>query len=179
MLTRPQRLQFDGEPAWSSNGAFVAFVRGPAPTAGRHVFVVRRDGTGLRRVTQPRSELPAYEGPAWLRDGRTVLFARRSGDLDDDLFVAPPQGGAARRLTDNTVRDWDPAWSPDGSRIAFVRTLESGPFGRRDQNPELFVMRADGTGVTRLTRYRHEDVAPAWSPTGAGSPSCGGTPAPD
>jgi dipeptidyl aminopeptidase/acylaminoacyl peptidase len=39
--------------------------------------------------------------------------------------------------------------------------------GRRDQNAELFVMRADGTGVHRLTRYRQEDVEPTWSPDGS------------
>jgi Tol biopolymer transport system component len=167
VLTRPQPLEFDDQPAWSPDGTSVAFVRGRAPTDGQHVFVVRRDGTGLRRLTQPRSALPAYEGPVWLRDGQTVLFARRSADLDDDLFVVDSGRGGARRLTDNTVRDSDPAWSPDGSRIAFVRTLEYGPVGRRDQNLELFVMRADGSGVRRLTRYRQEDVEPTWSPDGS------------
>jgi Tol biopolymer transport system component len=166
VLTRPQPLEFDDQPAWSPDGASVAFVRGRAPTDGRDVFVVRRDGTGLRRLTQPRSALPAYEGPAWLRD-QTVLFARNSADLDDDLFVVDPGRAGARRLTDNTVRDWDPAWSPDGSLIAFVRTLESGPFGRRTQNEELFVMRADGSRVRRLTRHRYEDLGPSWSPDGS------------
>jgi Tol biopolymer transport system component len=163
-LTHPSELEFDDHPAWSPDGSLVAFVRGRAPTDAREVLVVRRDGTGLRRLSQARSALPAYEGPAWIRDNRTVIFARRSADLDDDLFVVDPGRPGARRLTDNTVRDWDPAWSPDGSRIAFVRTLESGPFGRND---ELFVMRADGSGVRRLTRYRHEDLAPAWSPDGS------------
>ena len=167
VLTRPQPLEFDDQPAWSPDSSSVAFVRGRAPTDGRDVFVVRRDGTGLRRLSQPRSALPAYEGPAWLRDGQAVLFARRSADLDDDLFVVDPGRAGARRLTDNAVADRDPTWSPDGSLIAFVRTLESGPSGRRDQNDELFVMRADGGGVRRLTRYRYEDVAPTWSPDGS------------
>ena len=110
VLTRPQPLEFDDHPAWSPDGAWIALVRGRAPTDGQHVFVVRSDGTGLRRLTQPRSALPAYEGPVWLRDGQTVLFARRSADLDEDLFVVDPGRGGARRLTDNTVRDSDPAW---------------------------------------------------------------------
>ena len=167
VLTRPQPLEFDDRPAWAPDSSFVAFVRGRAPTDARHVFVIGKDGSGLRRVTQRRSALPAHESASWLHDSRTVLFARQSSDLDDDLFVVDPGGAGARRLTDNTVRDGDPVWSPDGSRIAFVRTIESGPSGRRDQNQELFVMRADGSGVRRLTRYRHEDIAPTWSPDGS------------
>ena len=166
-LTGPLPLQFDERPVWSPDSASVAFVRGRAPTLVQDVFIVRRDGTGLRRVTQPRSSVPAYEAPSWLPDGRTILFARLSDDLDDDLFVTLPGSEGVRRLTDNTVADRDPSWSPDGALIAFVRTLESGPFGRRDQNHELFVMRADGSGVRRLTRYRDEDLAPAWAPDGS------------
>ena len=97
----------------------------------------------------------------------TVLFARRSDDLDSDLFVARPHGSGVKRLTDNTVRDGDPAWSPDGARIAFVRPVFYGPPGRRLENNELFVMRADGGGIRRLTRYRFEDLAPSWSPDGS------------
>ena len=167
VLTHPQRREVDGRPKWSPDGSFVAFVRGRAPTDALHVFVVRRDGSGLRRLTQPRSALPAYESPTWLRDSRTVLFARRSNDLDDDLFVVAPDGGDVRRLTHNTLSDRDPAWSPDGGRIAFVRTVFYGPSHRRLANDELFVMRADGSGVRRLTRYRHEDLAPTWSPDGS------------
>jgi Tol biopolymer transport system component len=166
-LTGPLPLQFDERPVWSPDSASVAFVRGRARTLVQDVFIVRRDGTGLRRVTQPRSSVPAYEAPSWLPDGRTILFARLSDDLDDDLFVTLPGSEGVRRLTDNTVADRDPSWSPDGALIAFVRTLESGPFGRRDQNHELFVMRADGSGVRRLTRYRDEDLAPAWAPDGS------------
>ncbi|HEU5489563.1 MAG TPA: hypothetical protein VFU84_02125 [Gaiellaceae bacterium] len=167
VVTRPRPLEFDDQPAWSPDSSLIAFVRGRAPTDGRHVLVVRRDGTGLRRLSPPRSALPAYEGPVWLRDGRTVLFARRSDDLDADLFVARPGGSGVKRLTDNTVRDWDPAWSPDGARIAFVRPVFYGPPGRRLENNELFVMRADGGGIRRLTRYHLEDLAPSWSPDGS------------
>ena len=51
-----------------------------------------------------------------------------------------------------------PAWSPDGRRIAFMSD--------RDENPEIYVMDADGANQTRLTRTELEDSLPAWSPDG-------------
>jgi Tol biopolymer transport system component len=166
LLTRGRRFTYDLNPAWSPDGAWVAFTRGHAETVQTDVMVVRRDGSGLRRLTQPRSGLSPYDSPAWSRDGRTVIYARGSSDRDHDLFTVAPGGGAVRRLTDNVVRDSYPSWSPDGSLIAFVRTLASGPPQRVRYNEELFVMRADGTGQRRLTRYRFEDLMPSWSPDG-------------
>jgi Tol biopolymer transport system component len=51
-----------------------------------------------------------------------------------------------------------PAWSPDGSRIAFVSS--------RSGDEEIYVARADGTGVTRLTKLPGPDLSPAWSTDG-------------
>ena len=51
-----------------------------------------------------------------------------------------------------------PLWSPDGERIAFA--------SERDGNPELYVMNADGSAVTRLTYNDAADIFPAWSPNG-------------
>ena len=70
---------------------------------------------------------------------------------------------AGRRLSTLTSKrgavDWAPAWSPDGSRVAFARTMD----GRRSY--QIYVARADGTGLRRLTRGRF-DTQPAWSPDG-------------
>jgi TolB protein len=53
---------------------------------------------------------------------------------------------------------YDPAWSPDGRKIAFM--------SNRAGNPEIYVMNSDGTGVLRLTNNPAEDGQPAWSPDG-------------
>ena len=53
-----------------------------------------------------------------------------------------------------------PAFSPDGTKIAFV-SLENGA-----ANPEIYVMDADGSGRTRLTTSAGNDFDPAWSPDG-------------
>jgi dipeptidyl aminopeptidase/acylaminoacyl peptidase len=53
---------------------------------------------------------------------------------------------------------YSPSWSPDGSRLAFV--------SNRSGDEEIYVARADGTGVTRLTRLPGADLSPAWSTDG-------------
>ena len=67
----------------------------------------------------------------------------------------------AAKLLVRTQVDWkdgSPAWSRDGKRIAF--------YSERDGNAEIYVMNADGTGVTRLTNTRADEGYPAWSPDG-------------
>jgi Tol biopolymer transport system component len=55
-------------------------------------------------------------------------------------------------------QSYDPEWSPDGKRIVFDTT--------RDGNSEIYVMNANGTNQTRLTRNPASDVKPSWSPDG-------------
>ena len=62
------------------------------------------------------------------------------------------------KLTPDTTSASDPAFSPDGSRIAFV--------SQRDGNAEIYVMNADGTGATRLTNDPQPDGRPGFTPDG-------------
>jgi Tol biopolymer transport system component len=167
-LTRNDPLTYDIAPAWSPDGARIAFGRGRGLFASQ-VFVVNADGSGLRQVTResPLAQFPEYEGPRWLPDGRTLVYTSWLPDNDFDLFTANPDGSGVRRLTDNAVQDSEPAWSPDGSRLAFVRRHASRPSGRSTFNDEVYVMRADGSGLRRLTRHGGEDTSPSWSPDGS------------
>jgi hypothetical protein len=71
-----------------------------------------------------------------------------------DLWLVPPTGGTSKRLTRTRARDSEPALSPDGSRLAFVRD------GR------LVVARADGSGASRVAGVGAGAISPSWSPDG-------------
>jgi uncharacterized protein YjdB len=64
------------------------------------------------------------------------------------------------KLTPDTTSASDPAFSPDGSRIAFV--------SQRDGNAEIYIMNADGTGSTRVTNDPQADGRPSFTPDGQG-----------
>ncbi len=93
----------------------------------------------------------------FMASGGTVIFSMYAG-AQRDLFAIAPGQDAPVRLTDNPADDRDPAWSPDGQRIAFS--------SRRDGNWELYVLDLYSGEVERLTYDLAYEGAPSWSPDG-------------
>jgi Tol biopolymer transport system component len=92
-------------------------------------------------------------------NGRIAYRADDNGD--PDVFAIESAGGNPVNLTENSgLADLQPAWSPDGRRIAYVRRIGEG--GRLD----LFAMTSEGKGRTRLTNTPAPERDPAWSPDG-------------
>ena len=71
-----------------------------------------------------------------------------------------------RQLTYDFGGAWGPAWSPDGTRIAFVSGRHTG-LGAFLNEGEIYVVNLDGSGETRLTRSGGTSDGPTWSPDGS------------
>jgi Tol biopolymer transport system component len=147
----------DSSPAWSPDGSSIAFVRGFwDPDAG--IYVMDADGSNLRRLTDGGwgDDRPEID-PAWLPTGTRIAFAQEGANTD--IYTVSSDGTGLARLTDSPAMEYQPAWSPNGSKIAFVGyDMPPGPV-------RLYVMNADGTGVTELGPENVD--GPSWSPEGA------------
>ena len=88
---------------------------------------------------------------------RFVFASARDGYYD--IWLCDLDGSGSVQLTDNIASDTAPAWSPDGSMIAFQRRWTG-------QDTELITMHADGSSITAITSNAIEDEAPAFSPSG-------------
>ncbi len=96
------------------------------------------------------------------RDGRTLVFEADFASVRD-LYRYDLATDAVERLTDHPLGNFDPALSPDGSRIAFASS--------REGQAELYTMPRTGEGTggasaVRLTAFHTDDWAPRWSPDG-------------
>ena len=108
---------------------------------------------------------PAQSGQPQAGGASLIAFASdRNGDFQ--IYVMNADGSGQRRLTRNATTDTEPAWSPDGTKIAFTRRCWHSN-DKYDTDREIYVMNADGSGQRNLTRARlSEDESPAWSPDG-------------
>jgi Tol biopolymer transport system component len=157
------------QPSWFPDQTGLLFRRsGPLRSVPPAVFQAGPAGENPRQLFSFAPERSWY--PSWSPQMTKVLTAitrSPTGDTDRGIFTVDRYTLERTQLFDVPgVFDSAPAWSPDGSRIAFES--DSDPLGTNPEHDrEIFVMNADGTGVTQLTRNEGVwDEGPAWAPDG-------------
>ncbi|MEK6322541.1 MAG: PDZ domain-containing protein [Acidobacteriota bacterium] len=111
------------------------------------LFLVAAVGVGLAQTERP----PLLQKPTLSRTQIAFAYA-------GDLWIVAREGGAASRLTTGAGVETDPAFSPDGSLIAFT--------GEYDGNTDVYVVDAAGGVPRRLTYHPGPDSAAGWTPDG-------------
>ncbi len=126
-------------------------------------YVMEIDGTNVERLTTTEAVEATL---SWSPDGRRIVYD--SWIWDDGILVMNDDGGWKLRLIENESESdvvfIFPAWSPDGSKIAFIRATVGAT---TIEDLDIFVMDVDGGNVTQLTDTPNVDEwAPTWSPDG-------------
>lgn len=158
--------EFDANASFSRDGKWVVFTSRRAGNSD--IYRARADGSKLEVLVAS----PAFDDQAALApDGRSLAFvSSRSGQAD--IWIMDLRTKATRNLTNHPAGDFRPAWSPDGKWLAFSSDRDSshprspkGDFTIR-HSTEIYVVKADGSGLRRITQNGQYGGSPAWSPDG-------------
>jgi TolB protein len=142
-------------PSWSPDSDRLVY-------ASTGIHVTSLDGTDPTRLTTGET---LEDQPRWSPIGDRILFTRTTpgppgeGDRGSAIVSIAPDGTDEHILTDDADFCESPAWSPDGSRIAF---LDFDP----ERGTDLWAMDADGSDLRPLTTGRSAGNGFVWSPDG-------------
>jgi Tol biopolymer transport system component len=145
----------------------IAFTRAADVRGAGDIWVIRANGTGVRRLTRTGDNADA----AWSPDGKLLAFtSRRSGN--QDIYIMGADGRGLRRVTTRASAELDPTWSPDGSQLDFVsdrtgpynifRISSTVPYGQ----PVQITHAGDGASPHFCPEGEHYSD-PAWHPRAA------------
>jgi len=170
-------------PVFAPDGRTIAFARSRIHTpridihhplqslhggyASTTTWTVGVDGGGLRRLTRWRNGL--HNQPSSFSPDGSTLALSRNGPRGHEAVALHLDNGRVAVLARNAE---EPAYSPDGTRIAFVsyrdRNVDpKGGFDGPASASELYVRNLDGTGLTQITRtHNRQEQSPSWDPSG-------------
>ena len=126
-------------PQWTPDGNHIVFD-GHGRGKSNDIYIVRSDGSELKRISASSGDYDIDSWPDISPDGSRVVYItsrhRFKGERKFEIETAKLDGSDRHRLTDNSVHDLYPTWSPDGAHIAF---------SRRNDQENLIVIAADGS----------------------------------
>lgn len=160
LTTEAQRLFGPYEMAyptlsWSPDSRWLAFAVGNEQvglTEGSELFLLNIENGALMQLTNNgyRDDAPAFSP-----DGTRLVFTSAQ-DGFNRLYVMDIATGERQLLTRDSF-GYMPAWSPDGSLIAFMSNHE-------DRSGDIYIIAPDGSGLRRLTQTKAMDESPIWLP---------------
>ena len=156
----------DYNASFSADGKWIVFTSERGGSAD--IYRVHADGSGLERLTDD----PAFDDQAALSpDGSTLVFVSSREGGFANLWLRDLSSPRARPILKTNAGSFRPSWSPDGKWIAFTSDRDTRR-ARWDggweliQSTALYVVRADGSSLRRLTELGGYAGSPRWSPDG-------------
>lgn len=152
-------------PAWSPDGREILFETNRSGTRVE-TWVMNADGSDQRLLfafPYGAGRLPWSSNRPSALEGRIAFADRLSGGVGPDIngsqiFTVQSDGSDREQLTNSPNGNVLPAWSPDGTSMAFVSA--------RSGSPEIWTMAADGRAPRQIT-FEGGHLLPAWSPDGS------------
>jgi eukaryotic-like serine/threonine-protein kinase len=130
-------------------------------TGSMQIWIINVDGTNARQVSNiPKGACQ----PSWSPDGQLIAFispcTRKQTQIYEDamIYIMDADGSNVRPMPETILGDFDPAWSPDGFRIAFT-SIRTG-------RPHIFVINMKDNTLHEVSDTRHPDFHPTWHPSG-------------
>jgi Tol biopolymer transport system component len=142
---------------WSPNGSRIVFARFSASFDFEGLFVVNRNGTGLKQIIPADFNVSSFG--RWSPQGNEIVFSRHvTPDFHSSIWAVHADGTGLHEINvqpasacgganaDPTAKGCnEPTWSPDGTKIAFVRSFHN------DVDGEIYTVNVDGTGLRQIT----------------------------
>jgi TolB protein len=143
------------DPTWSPDGRRILFATKVGDRA--QLAVINVDGSGFQILT----DLPALRGRSdWSADGQHII-TYSGPSWGRELFIMNADGSGLRQISPSGGNSQGPSFSPDGQWVAFTAYFNH----YRDLNGcEIYIMRIDGSNLTRLTDNNYCDWQPRWGP---------------